>query len=168
MTNLLKRIKANAQARNTNGAATLELIALSAAECDKSGDWTNLAWIIALGSGEASRLKAIVSAIGYDVKADKKQPTGLRLKKSGDDGDNNAARFSLSYHVERKTSFRSKALSETHEDGDVIALLVRESKAWTIEGAAMALAKRAKKEGVSGDVAAAAMLAALKEVYNAE
>lgn len=160
---LLSRIKSNATGRNTSSANTIALLHESVLAYENNGDWTNIAWIVSLAQGaDASRLKAIVEAIGLAVKTDKKQPTGLRVGRSegGLTGTN-----VLGAYAEKRATIQSKIWTEGFDD--VPALLEKKISEFDAVKRATALVAAATKAGCDLAVLKAAFDTALESAVDA-
>lgn len=160
---LISRIKSNATGRNASAANTLALVAEAIEHMDgASGDWTPLAWIVALAEGaDKGRLRAIIqAACGVTFKSDKKSAMGLRAKPAAADAVDR--RDLLGAYVLRKVSFRSKILSEGVDNLE--PLLAKEEKDYSLSAAAAAFVRKAVREGHSEAAAVAAVQAVAREI----
>jgi len=157
MATLMQEIRADARADNNRGARKLYLIGKAIAHMEAEGDWTYLAWIVALASDtDRSRIKRIIdAACGVTFKSDTKQPSGLKAVKPREGANVFAAGAqALAYHIAEGNTFRSKVLEESH--GDIPALLAKTEKAFDLMKAMEALYKRAEKEGIPPEAVRAA------------
>lgn len=148
---LNRRVDANINGRNRNGAATLALVQDCMAHAFQSGDWTPLARMVGGSEGaHKSRIKAIIEACGFGVSADKKQPSGFRIAMP--EASNLHMVTVLSGYVALGVSHMANVLT-TGVEGEVSlpALLPRVEKEYDLAALGRAVLK-ARSEGVLDEV----------------
>jgi len=166
MATLIQQIKSHCTLQGSQGVKTLALVkvCLDHMEGD-SGDWTPLVMLVGKSQPAQSRIiKKIVEKIliGYVIKKDEKQDSGLRIDKVVDtnQGFDGAGKATLATLVEDKATLQGAAVKDAFlpkvdkPDFDITVAIEKSVKAMA-------------KDGVSLDDYIAALVA-YKEGLNAE
>ena len=144
MATLSTQVKGYTKANAKSGAKGLVLLQSCINHMlGESGDWTPLAWLLSGSEGaDSTRLRAITNQVvgGVSIKADKKQPTGLRIT-LGDNAGLTEKSDVLGSLVNGQTSFRSNKVKEELFDVKV--------NPWDVNKYAASIIKKLAKDDVS-------------------
>lgn len=166
---LIAGIRANANGRNSNGAATLAYVLHCRNHVTETGDWTPAALMVSLAEGAPrSRIVALFASVGMFVRPDKKQPSGFKIVvPAAGFGANFDPVAVLQAYVEMGTTYFGKVLETgvKTETVDIPPLLPKEQKEYDIAALGRAVLK-AKAEGYSVEAIAGYVARVLRDAQN--
>ena len=159
---LVSKIKQHCTAQGSQGAKTLELVAVCVKHMrDHEGEWTPLVTLIGMSQPAQSRIiRKIAERIlqGYTFNKDDKQDSGLRVAKVKDvnQGYDETVLRKLDDMIEGKATLQGADVKEYFFPASTVV--------WSVETYAATIAKKAVKEG--SDINA--LIAALMAIQEAE